>query len=163
MGLFDFLKKKEVAPTKNVVACANGTLVDITTVADPTFAEKMMGDGFAVAPADGKIVSPIDGEIVVAFPTGHAYGIKSDDELEVLLHIGIDTVSLNGKGFNVKVKAGQKVHAGDVLCIVDLAAVKEAGYDTTIMNIFTGGFEGTTEGLPYGTALKCGDTIIARD
>ena len=164
MGLFDFIKKKEEkTPTKNIVACASGTLVDITMVEDPTFAEKMMGDGYAIAPSEGTVVSPIDGEIAVAFPTGHAFGIKSEDGLEVLIHIGIDTVGLNGKGFTAKVQTGQKVHAGDVLVKVDLNAIQTAGLDSTIMNIFTAGFDSTTADLPYGSSLKAGDTVIARD
>lgn len=162
MGLFDFLKKKEAkVPTNDVVALTTGTLVDISTVSDPVFSEKAMGDGFAIEPSNGNICSPIDGEIAAIFPTGHAFGVKRADGLEVLVHIGIDTVELNGKGFTKVVKQGDKVCAGDVCIKVDLAAVKAAGYSVTTMNIFTGGFAGTTESLNYGASITSGETVIA--
>ncbi len=162
--MFNFFKKKEAkAPTKDVCSVADGKLIDITTVPDPTFAEKMMGDGFAVEPANGTICSPIDGEVALVFPTGHAFGVKADDGLEVLVHIGIDTVNLNGKGFEKLVKQGDKVCAGDPCVKINLNTIKEAGYPVTTMVIFTGGFDGTTEGLPYNTDVKAGQSVISRD
>jgi len=162
MGLFDFLKKKEVkAPTNDVVACANGQLIDITTVPDPTFAEKMMGDGFSIEPSTGNICAPIDGEIAAVFPTGHAFGVKRADGLEVLVHIGIDTVELNGKGFTKVVKMGDKVCAGDVCIKADLKTLKAEGYPVTVMTIFTAGFAGSTAELNYGATVTAGETVIA--
>ena len=94
-----------------------------------------MGDGAAVIPADGNIYSPVDGEVTVAYETKHAYGLKSDDGAEILIHIGIDTVNLKGEHFESFVKQGQRIKKGDKLGTVDLAAVKEAGYDTTVMAV----------------------------
>ena len=90
----------------------------------------MLGPGVAVAPTAGPVVSPVDGEVLVAFPTGHAYGLRSASGVELLIHVGMDTVELDGKHFSPKVSAGNKVRRGQVLVDVDWAAVKEAGYET---------------------------------
>ncbi|KRN99265.1 N-acetylglucosamine-specific PTS transporter subunit IIBC [Companilactobacillus kimchiensis] len=116
---------------------ANGHLEDIEKVSDPTFAQKMLGDGYAVVPTDGKIVSPIDGTIETIFPTKHALGIKTADGLEVLVHMGIDTVQLKGEPFEIKVKDGQTVKHGDQLAQVDLAKIEQAGKKTDMMVIVT--------------------------
>lgn len=118
-------------------AVANGELVDIETVNDPTFAQKMLGDGYAVLPSDGNIVAPVDGEVVSVFPTKHAIGFKTEDGLEILLHMGIDTVQLNGEPFEVTVEAGQKVKHGDLVAKVDLEKITAAGKDTAMMVIIT--------------------------
>ena len=104
--MFDFLKKKEEDIQYN--SFGKGMVKDLSEVPDPVFAEKMMGDGYALDLANGEIYAPMDGKLVSVFPTGHAFGIKNGD-IEVLLHIGIDTVALEGKGFDVKVKQDQKV------------------------------------------------------
>ena len=101
--MFDFLKKK-TAKKDEFYAFGEGKLVALDKVPDPVFAEKMMGDGFAIELTDGKIHAPVDGEVTLVFPTGHAYGITTENAHEVLIHIGIDTVELDGEGFNVKVK-----------------------------------------------------------
>lgn len=116
---------------------ANGTYVDIENVADPTFAQKMLGDGFAIEPSDGTITAPVDGTVTTVFPTKHAIGFKTASGLEVLLHMGIDTVALNGEPFDVKVSADQSVKHGDVVATVDLDAIKAAGKATTMMVIIT--------------------------
>ncbi|CAM3122773.1 N-acetylglucosamine-specific PTS transporter subunit IIBC [Lactiplantibacillus plajomi] len=116
---------------------ANGTYVDIENVADPTFAQKMLGDGFAIEPSDGTITAPVDGTVTTVFPTKHAIGFKTASGLEVLLHMGIDTVALNGEPFDVKVSADQSVKHGDVVATVDLNAIKAAGKATTMMVIIT--------------------------
>ena len=109
------------------VSPAGGRLMNITEVADPAFSSKMLGDGFAVDLTDGEIGAPFDGEVTAAFPTGHAFGLKRKDGLECLIHVGMDTVQLNGKGFDVKVKQGQMVKKGDTLVVVDLDEVRAAG------------------------------------
>ena len=114
-----------------------GTLLPLTDVDDKVFASEAMGRGVAIKPTSGTIVAPIGGRVVVAMKTGHAFGIKSDEGVEVLVHIGIDTVQLKGEGFAPKVAKGDIVTAGDVLCEVDLAAVEAAGYDTTTVMIVT--------------------------
>ncbi|WDT64960.1 N-acetylglucosamine-specific PTS transporter subunit IIBC [Companilactobacillus crustorum] len=116
---------------------ANGYLEDIEEVSDSTFAQKMLGDGFAVVPTDGKIVAPVDGTITTIFPTKHALGIKTDNGLEVLVHMGIDTVQLKGEPFTIKVVEGQEVKHGDQLAQVDLDKIKTAGKKTDMMVIVT--------------------------
>lgn len=116
---------------------ANGKFMNIEAVDDATFAQKLLGDGYAVTPTDGQIVSPVDGEIMSVFPTKHAIGIKTDAGLEILVHIGINTVELKGEPFEVVVEAGQKVVHGELLANVDLAAITEAGKVTTTMVIIT--------------------------
>ena len=104
---------------------------------DAVFSQRMMGDGFAVEPENGKIVSPLAGKVSSIFPTKHALGLVSDNGLEVLVHIGLDTVSLEGKPFEVKVTEGQTVAAGDLLVEADLAAIREAGRETSTVVVFT--------------------------
>jgi len=116
---------------------ANGYLEDIEKVSDPTFAQKMLGDGYAVVPTDGKITAPVDGTIATIFPTKHALGIKTASGLEVLVHMGIDTVQLKGEPFDIKVKEGQEVKHGDQLAQVDLDKIKQAGKKTDMMVIIT--------------------------
>lgn len=118
-------------------AVANGELVAIDQVNDPTFAQKMLGDGFAVYPTDGQIVAPVDGEIVAVFPTKHAMGFKTKEGVEILLHMGIDTVEMAGKPFELAVKDGDHVKHGQVLANVDLEMLKAAGKDTAMMVIVT--------------------------
>ena len=117
----------------------SGQVLPLENVADQVFSTKMMGDGFAIEPTDGKVVAPVDGEIAVAFPTGHAYGIVTKQGVEILLHLGIDTVELDGAGFEPQVKVGDKVKAGDTLALMDLEAIKAAGKPLTSMLIFTSG------------------------
>lgn len=123
--------------TEDVHSVADGQVINIEDVKDPVFSQKMMGDGFAVEPENGKIVSPVAGKVSSIFPTKHALGLVSDNGLEVLVHIGLDTVSLDGKPFEVKVTEGQTVAAGDLLVEADLAAIREAGRETSIVVVFT--------------------------
>ncbi|MDE7318168.1 MAG: PTS glucose transporter subunit IIA [Lachnospiraceae bacterium] len=133
MGLFDFMKKEEF------VSPMTGILHPLETVPDPAFSEKLMGDGFAVELTGGEVKAPCSGQIEAAFPTGHAFGIKTKDGLEILIHIGIDTVSLEGTGFTVRVKEGDTIKQGDVLVIVDVDYVKSQGKSVFSPVIFTGG------------------------
>ena len=123
--------------TEDVYSVADGQVVNIEDVKDPVFSQKMMGDGFAVEPDNGNIVSPVAGKVASIFPTKHAIGLETDNGLEVLVHIGLDTVSLEGKPFEVKVTEGQTVAAGDLLVEADLAAIREAGRETTTVVVFT--------------------------
>ena len=108
-----FSKERFIAPLA-------GELVSITTVPDPVFSERMMGDGFAIIPAEGIVVSPTDGLIINVFPTKHAVGIVSDEGYEFLIHVGIDTVKLAGEGFDAKIAKGQRVEKGQILMEFDL-------------------------------------------
>ena len=112
-------------------------MIDIENVDDPTFAQNMLGDGYAVIPTDGKIVAPVDGTVMTVFPTKHAIGIKTTNGLEVLVHMGIDTVELNGAPFAVAVEEGQTIKHGDLLATVDLNQITAAGKKTAMMVIIT--------------------------
>ena len=125
--------------TEDIYSVADGQVVALEQVADPVFAQKMMGDGFAVEPANGNIVSPVTGTVSSIFPTKHALGLVTDSGLEVLVHIGLDTVSLEGKPFTVHVAEGQKVAAGDLLVTADLDAIREAGRKTSTVVVVTNG------------------------
>ncbi|WP_286028440.1 PTS transporter subunit IIBC [Ligilactobacillus agilis] len=132
-------KKETVAKgaQAEVVAVANGEVMPITEVNDPVFSGKMMGDGYAVKPADGKIVSPVAGQVKSLFPTKHAIGLETATGIEVLVHMGIDTVSLEGKPFTLMVKEGDQVEAGQELAQVDLTALAAAGKEDTMIVAFT--------------------------
>ncbi|WP_000974088.1 PTS transporter subunit IIBC [Streptococcus sp. M334] len=123
--------------TEEVYSVADGQVVALEQVKDPVFAQKMMGDGFAVEPANGNIVSPVSGTVSSIFPTKHALGLVTEAGLEVLVHIGLDTVSLEGKPFTVHVAEGQKVVAGDLLVTADLDAIRAAGRETSTVVVFT--------------------------
>ena len=125
--------------TEEVYSVADGQVVSLEQVKDPVFAQKMMGDGFAVEPANGNIVSPVSGTVSSIFPTKHALGLVTEAGLEVLVHIGLDTVSLEGKPFTVHVSEGQKVVAGDLLVTADLDAIRAAGRETSTVVVFTNG------------------------
>lgn len=139
--MFSIFKKKESVNTieckdDEIVACANGKLIPIEEVSDPAFASKMMGDGIALELHEETICAPCNGSLDVAYPTGHAFGITRNDGVGMIIHIGVNTVESNGKGFKVLVKQGQTVKAGDPLVKVDLKALKEK-YDMTTMLIIT--------------------------
>ena len=125
--------------TEEVYSVADGEVIALEQVKDPVFSQKMMGDGFAVEPANGNIVSPVSGTVSSIFPTKHALGLVTEAGLEVLVHIGLDTVSLEGKPFTVHVAEGQKVAAGDLLVTADLDAIRAAGRETSTIVVFTNG------------------------
>ena len=123
--------------TEEVYSVADGEVIALEQVKDPVFSQKMMGDGFAVEPTNGNIVSPVSSTVSSIFPTKHALGLVTEAGLEVLVHIGLDTVSLEGKPFTVHVSEGQKVAAGDLLVTADLDAIREAGRETSTIVVFT--------------------------
>lgn len=134
--------EKEVAAaskgiTESISTVAEGLVIPLDQVKDPVFAQKMMGDGFAVEPSQGEIYSPVAGTVTSIFPTKHALGLLTENGLEVLVHIGLDTVSLEGKPFTLHVSQGQNVAAGDLLVTADLAAIREAGRETQTVVVFT--------------------------
>lgn len=120
-----------------VFAVADGDLLPIDQVNDEMFAQKMMGDGYGLVPENGTVVSPVKGEVMNIFPTKHALGLKTDNGAEVLVHMGIDTVDLNGQPFELFVSEGDLLDPGDPLAEMDLAAIKDAGKETTIIVAFT--------------------------
>ena len=136
MGLFDFLKsgKEKTIELYNPV---DGEVIPIEDVSDPVFSQKMMGDGYGVEPTNGEIYSPVEGEIVSVFPTKHALGLKTDNGIEVLVHIGIDTVELEGAPFEVFVSEGDKITSETKIAQVDLEALKELDKPDTVIIVFT--------------------------
>lgn len=114
-----------------------GSIVDLKDVNDPVFSSGAMGQGIAVKPSEGVVYAPADAEVTIAFATGHAYGLKTENGAEILIHVGIDTVSMNGEGFDQKVAQGIEVKAGDVLGTFDVAKIAAAGLDDTTMVIVT--------------------------
>ena len=123
--------------TKKVFSPVKGEMITLDSVDDPTFAQKMLGDGVAVIPENGKFYAPFDGVVETVFPTKHAIGLKSDSGIELLIHIGLDTVELKGAPYDVKVKANQRIKKGDLLVDADLDAIKKAGYETVTPLIVT--------------------------
>ena len=127
----------EVAGTVQVLAPVDGNAVALTEVPDKVFASGAMGKGVGIVPTDGHVYAPVSGTVKAAMKSGHAYGIKSPGGVEVLVHIGIDTVQLDGRGFTPAVTRGDHVQAGELLAVVDLDVVAEAGYDPTVLVVVT--------------------------
>ncbi|MEZ0117883.1 PTS sugar transporter subunit IIA [Heyndrickxia coagulans] len=135
--MFKLFQKKP--KEERIFAPVRGQVVAIEEVPDPTFSEKMMGDGIAIKPTEGLLVAPFDGEVVQVFPTKHAIGLRGASGLELLIHIGLETVTLNGEGFETAVKAGDKVKKGDTLITFDLALIQEKATDTITSIVVTNG------------------------
>lgn len=129
--MFGFTRKKEI-----IYMPVDGKIIELKEVSDPVFSQNMMGDGFAILPANDSIYSPINGSVVSIFPTKHAIMLQTTNGVDVLVHIGIDTVALAGKGFDLRVVEGQKVTNDDCLAVVDREYLKECGKEGTIMIVF---------------------------
>lgn len=132
----EYIENKE---PEQITTPVTGKLIPLKEVQDPTFASEVLGKGFAIEPEDTLIKSPIDGTVKALFDTGHAIGIQSEGGKEILIHIGIDTVSMNGEGFHTLVKQGQKVKVGEPLVEISLEKIKQAGKISTVMVIDTSG------------------------
>ena len=146
---------------QNIISPLSGKTVRLEDVQDAVFAEKMMGDGLAILPVEGKVVAPFDGVVEVAFETKHAIGLKSYDGCELLIHVGLDTVELNGKGFTSHVKKGDSVSAGDLLLEFDLESIQKAGYDTTTPIVVTNSALYESILQTEGKKVRVGDPILA--
>lgn len=151
--------RSAVATTEIATAVA-GKVVSLDDVPDKVFASRALGEGVGIIPANGTIVAPVSGVLATVASTGHAYGIKTDDGVEVLVHVGIDTVRLKGEGFTVKVAKGDRVEVGDVLATVDLEAIKAAGYDPTTIVVVTNTKNLTTVAPRSGMVVGVGDSVI---
>ncbi len=163
MGLFGKLFGSKEEQQLVVTSPLDGKVLRMEDVPDQAFSQKMMGDGFAIDPTSGDVYAPIDAEIALVFEaTGHAIGLKTEDGMEILLHFGIDTVNLQGEGFDVKVKQGDKVKAGDLLLSVDLESVKAKAPSVVTPVIFTNlaGKELAIDEALYGTEVSHGDVIV---
>lgn len=123
--MFDFLKKKKKKEEVSIKNPLNGQVVDLSEVPDPVFAQKMVGDGFAIKPNDGEVHAPVAGEVTLQPEGYHAVGIKTDEGIEVLVHFGLETVELKGEGFTPHVKIGDRVEAGDKILSVDIDKIKD--------------------------------------
>ena len=154
--MFGFLKKEN----RGIAAPITGICKNITEVADKVFSSKAMGDGFAVLPSGNIVVAPVTGEIAMIFPINHAFGMKTKEGTELLVHIGIDTVSLNGEGFTALVKQGDRVKAGTPVIRVEREKLMEKGVDLTTMVIFTEGYNRPVQLECYGKQVEAGEILI---
>ena len=161
MGLFDklFGKKEEINPN-HVYAPMAGEAVAISEVPDPTFSSGMLGNGIAIKPTSGKVCSPVNGTVDMMFDTGHAVSLVSESGIEILIHVGLETVSLEGKPFKVHVKNGDKVKKGDVLMEADLEAIQAAGLPTITPVLVCNTDDYTTFNVTTGKAVTNADVVI---
>lgn len=162
MRLVDRFKKQAKNETypQDLTSVVSGKVINIEDVNDDVFSEKMMGDGVAVIPNDNEVLAPADGEIISIYPTGHAINMHLDIGVDLIIHIGIDTVELNGNGFIKKVKSGQKVQRGDLLVRLDKKTIP-AETDLTTMMLFPESKE-TNFTKTMVTNVKAGNTVVAK-
>ena len=153
--MFDFLKKK-----KEIVAPVTGKVVDLAQVPDEVFAQKLAGDGVAIVPTGNEIVSPADGTLTLLFGTGHAFAITMKNGIELLVHIGIDTVALNGKGFTKLVEQGIKVKAGTPIVRIEREAIEAEGYSLITPVLITNPDIISQLNGAVGIEAKAGETPI---
>lgn len=161
--MFGFKKKskEETLETRTeLVATQNGTIEKVENLPDPVFSGKMLGDGFAVVPSSNEVLSPVNGTIIDVQDSLHAYGIETPDGLQILVHIGINTVSLNGEGFKAKVKVGDKVKAGETLAIADLDFIKSKGCETYTVVLITNIDEINSFNINYDGNVTAGETVV---
>ncbi|WP_339148136.1 MULTISPECIES: PTS glucose transporter subunit IIA [unclassified Sutcliffiella] len=155
-----FGSKEEVKTEEVLVAPITGKIIPLEEVPDPVFAQKMMGDGIAIEPTEGTVVSPVNGEIVQFFPTKHAIGIKSETGVEVLIHVGLETVGMKGEGFEGLVEVGDKVKVGTPLLNFDIALINEKAKSIVTPVILTNGdIIDTVTKHAVKTATK-GETVL---
>lgn len=154
--------KAELAGEEGTVAAPlSGTVIALEAVKDQAFASGVLGKGLAIIPAEGNVYAPCDGELTVVFPTGHAIGIRSDSGIEVLIHVGMDTVKLNGQYFNKLKEAGTRVRTGDLLLTFDLEAIAKAGYDITTPVLITNHTEFVDVSGETDKQVKAGETLLS--
>lgn len=157
MGLFDKIFGKKLDEIGAPVA---GEAVASSEVSDPTFAEEMLGRGMAIRPSAGRVVAPCDATVDMMFETGHAVSLTADCGAELLIHVGIDTVNLQGKHFTVHAKAGDKVQKGQVLIEFDREAIAAEGYDTVTPVVVCNSDDFKTFETEVGKAVAEGDAVI---
>ncbi|MEG2287585.1 MAG: PTS glucose transporter subunit IIA [Ruthenibacterium sp.] len=155
-----FLGKLFSTAEEAVFAPVAGEVVPVSEVSDPTFGEEILGKGIAIKPADGRVSAPCDGTIDLMFNTGHAVSMTADCGAEILIHIGIDTIKLNGQHFTPHVKNGDHVSAGDLLIEFDREAIAEAGYDTITSVVICNSGDYSHFKTYTGTTAAVGDKVI---
>lgn len=156
--MFDFLKKKDKGI--EIGSPVKGKAVPISQVSDPTFGEEILGKGVAIQPEEGKIYAPADGTIEMLFDTKHAVSMTTTEGVELLVHIGLDTVALKGEHFTAHKGNGDAVKKGDLLISVDLEAVKAAGYDVITPMVVCNTSDYQTVEAVTDTEVKPGDTVL---
>lgn len=157
-----FFKKKNKPveqENKALVSCVDGVLIPIEEVLDPVFSKKMMGDGFAIKSTGDTICACADAVVTMIFPTNHAIGLTCADGMEILIHIGIDTVDENGEGFTMLVNKDQEVNANEPLVRINRSYLLDKGYDLSVICVFTKADAYSDFALAYGRDVKCGDFI----
>lgn len=157
MGFFSKLFGKSM---DQLCAPVAGQAVPVSEVPDPTFSEGLLGNGIAIVPTDGKIYAPCDATVDMMFTTGHAVSLVADFGAEILIHVGLETVSLEGKHFTVHAQNGDKVKKGDLLIEVDLEAVKAAGFNTITPMLVCNSAEYTTFNTTTGKEVTSSDVVI---
>ncbi|WP_404996387.1 PTS glucose transporter subunit IIA [Caldifermentibacillus hisashii] len=155
------LFSKSNTKLEKIYAPITGNIIPLSEVPDPVFSEKMIGDGIAIIPSSGSIVSPVEGEVIQLYPTKHAIGIKSVEGIEILIHIGLNTVGLNGEGFETCIEVGKHVKLGDNLIHVDLKLLKEKNLDTVTLLVITNISEKKVKINSYASGtVNCGDQLL---
>lgn len=143
-----------------VVAPVAGKLVPLSEVSDPTFSEEILGQGAAVIPSENEFLSPVDGTVTTVFPTGHAVALTSVEGVEILLHIGLDTVKLNGKHFTIHAEEGQQVKKGDLLLEADLEQIKAEGFDIITPIVICNTDDFAEVAMAEAGDVETGDTVL---
>ena len=156
--MFEFFKKNN---EKCLVAVQTGKVISIKEVPDEVFSEKILGDGVAIIPSEDDVVSPVDGEVIQVAETGHAFCIRSDDGMDILIHIGVDTINLKGEGFESFVSAGQKIRAGDLIGKANIKLIEERGYPTHTAILITNMGELKDMKTIFGSAEKGKTKIVS--
>ncbi len=156
-----FMKLFQNKPKEKVIfSPLNGQVIPLSNVKDPVFADGILGKGAAILPSEGRLVSPVNGTILNVFPTLHAIGIQSDDGIEILIHLGFDTVELEGKYFKSNIAEGDKVSVGDLLIEFQVEEIKNAGYDITTPIVVTNSDQyETIEAIPEEN-IKAGEKLL---
>ena len=160
MGMLDFLKKKPSENVDVIGAPVAGEAVVSSEINDPTFGEEMLGKGIAIKPSDTKVYAPFDGTVAMVFDTKHAVSLVSEKGAEVLIHVGLDTVSLKGEHFTTHVENGATVKKGDLLLEFDKEAIAAAGFDTIIPIVICNTDDYKEIKRMTGTQVTVGDTIM---
>lgn len=160
MGFFNKLFSKSEKSDNAIYAPMAGNAVPVSEVPDPTFSEGLMGNGIAIEPTDGKVYAPCNATVDMMFDTGHAVSLVGDNGAEILIHVGLETVSLEGKPFKVHVSNGQKVKKGQLMIEVDLEAIKAAGLKTITPILVCNCDEFTTFNTVTGKAVSNADAVI---
>ena len=159
MGFFNKLFGQKSNPN-HLYAPMTGAAVPVTEVPDPTFAEGLLGNGIAIIPTDGKVCAPCDATVDTMFSTGHAVSLTTESGAEILIHVGLETVGLEGKPFNVKVASGDKVKKGQVLMVADLEAIKAAGLNTITPMLVCNSDDFGTFNTTVGKDVSNADVVI---